>query len=23
MHWMQFGVHLHHRFHGPHVDYVG
>jgi membrane protein DedA with SNARE-associated domain len=23
MHWMLFGVHLHHRFHGPHVDYVG
>jgi membrane-associated protein len=23
MHWMLLGVHLHHRFHGPHVDYVG
>jgi membrane protein DedA with SNARE-associated domain len=23
MHLLLFGVHLHHRFHGPHVDYVG
>lgn len=23
MHWILFGAHLHHRFHGPHVDYVG
>jgi membrane protein DedA with SNARE-associated domain len=23
MHLMLLGVHLHHRFHGPHVDYVG
>jgi membrane protein DedA with SNARE-associated domain len=23
MHMLHFGLHLHHRFHGPHVDYVG
>jgi membrane protein DedA with SNARE-associated domain len=23
MHVLYFGLHLHHRFHGPHVDYVG
>lgn len=23
MHLLLFGLHLHHRFHGPHVDYVG
>jgi membrane-associated protein len=23
MHLLLLGVHLHHRFHGPHVDYVG
>jgi membrane protein DedA with SNARE-associated domain len=23
MHLLLFGIHLHHRFHGPHVDYVG